>query len=216
MDMRVMILFMERRVPLNIRRIHVMDLRELIDISAYQMLPRVGVIVVQTRGVLRLQTDDMIPYIPLAILDSFDRFFEIDRFVRLRKQTMRTDLFHAGTVGDILHQLGNVGEIIGVSVKHRVDEFARAVACGLVEESPELRHLSDVGKGKDTFIHQLLLCFGIRIVILLPALFLYVVARSDIADVSIDMIALRILIIIRFNDQLRHDGHRRSHTVPGE
>ena len=63
MDMRVMILFMERRVPLNIRRIHVMNLRELVDISAYQMLPRVGVIVAQTRGVLGLQTDDMIPYI---------------------------------------------------------------------------------------------------------------------------------------------------------
>ena len=129
---------------------------------------------------------------------------------------MRTDLFHAGTVGDILHQLGDVGEIIGVSVEHRVDKFARAVACRLVEESLQFRHLSDVGKGKDTFIHQLLLCFGIRIVIFLSALLLYAVARGDIADVSIDMIALRIFIIIRFNDQLRHDGHRRLHTVPGE
>ena len=95
---------MESAVPFYILNLDSMGFRDLIYVPTDEFFPRFGIIEMQTFSILTAQTDYLCPDNAVVIGDPFRNGIKVNRHIKLCKQSVRAELFNAGTFGNIVDQ----------------------------------------------------------------------------------------------------------------
>ena len=120
---------MERAVPFQVLNLDSVGFGDLIHIPPHEIFPRFGVVKVEPFRILTAQTNYLSPDNTVMISDTFSYSIEVNRHIELRKQSVRAELFNAGTVGYIAYQALQLFRAVGVSFRDSIEKFVGIFSC---------------------------------------------------------------------------------------
>ena len=104
MNMRMVRRVMEGTVPFQILHLDSMCFGDFVHIPPHEIFPRFRIIEMQALSIFTAKADHPRPDNAIVIGYTFCDSVKVNRHIELRKQSVRAELFNAGTVGDVADQ----------------------------------------------------------------------------------------------------------------
>ncbi len=141
MYMGMMSLIMESRIPSQIRTVDLHVPGEHGTFGAQERHPLSGGVISKSCRILPAQADHMGPDRSLVTGYFLLHIYQDHRPSRIRKQTMLTDPFHTGTVGQVVHIVLFYGGHVQVPFQCLSDEFGGVTDGGALSIVLILQHV---------------------------------------------------------------------------